>query len=361
MPSILTRFAGALAALPETEKPFRLIDVGCSGGIDPILVQAFPNLLVDGFDPLVEEVGRLNSLGLPGHKYHNYFVVGGTRFRNEESIDEPGLSGTTFHLTSAWAAQETLRVKGTSYTQQIFNSGQAPTYAKEETTVDDFLSESQLPAPTFLKVDTDGHDYFVLKGARGILSDFSLLGIQVECQFHGAPGPNQNTFSNIDELLRASGFSLFVLDTHKYSRTELPQPFVWELFGQTASGQIQWGEAVYFRDPTVNPGFLDLIAEDEASLVHFLRLLLYFDLPDIAAATVRKISGAKLTDHDWFDVFLDELVPPNLIGASTYRTYMEKFEKSPELFLPSRWRFPGSQIALKLEGLSRRIKRRFLL
>ena len=141
----------------------------------------------------------------------------------------------------------------------------------------------------------------------------------------------------------------------------MPQPFVWELFGQTTSGQIQWGEAVYFRDPTVNSEFLNFIAEDEASLVHFLRLLLYFDLPDVAAATVRKISGARLTGRDWFDVFLDELVPPNLIGASTYRTYMEKFEKSPEFFLPSRWRFPGSQIALKLEGLSRRIKRRFLL
>jgi hypothetical protein len=193
------------------------------------------------------------------------------------------------------------------------------------------------------------------------LNDVSLLGIQVECQFHGPPGPHQNTFSNIDELLRESGFSLFVLDTHKYSRADLPQPFVWELFGQTTSGQIQWGEAVYFRDPTINPEFLDLIAEDEASLVHFLRLLLYFDLPDVAAATIRKISGAKLTEHGWFDVFLDELVPPNLIGASTYKTYIEKFKKSPELFLPSRWRFPGSQIALKLEGLSRRIKRRFLL
>jgi hypothetical protein len=223
------------------------------------------------------------------------------------------------HLTSASEAQETLRAKGTSYTQKFFNSGKTPTCAKDETTVDDFLSKSLLSAPDFLKIDTDGHDYFVLQGARGLLNDISLLGIQIECQFHGAPGPDQNTFSNIDELLRASGFSLFVLDTHKYSRPELPQPFVLNLFGQSTSGQIQWGEAVYFRDPTVNSEFLNFIAEDEASLVHFLRLLLYFDLPDVAAATVRKISGAKLTDYDWLDVFLGELVPSNLIGASTYK------------------------------------------
>ena len=67
MPSILSRFAGALATLPQTDNPFRLMDVGCSGGIDPILVQAFSNLLVDGFDPLVDDVERQNSLGLPGH------------------------------------------------------------------------------------------------------------------------------------------------------------------------------------------------------------------------------------------------------------------------------------------------------
>jgi hypothetical protein len=159
---------------------------------------------VDGFDPLVEEVQRLNSLGLPGHKYHNYFVVGGTRFRNEESIEKQGPSLTTMHLTSASEAQDTLRAKGTSYTQKFFNSGKTPTFAKDETTVDDFLSTSALQAPDFLKIDTDGHDYFVLQGSRGILSDFRLQGVQVECQFHAAPEPHQNTFSNIDELLIAS-------------------------------------------------------------------------------------------------------------------------------------------------------------
>lgn len=357
MASILTRYAGALKSLPKTTIPFRLMDVGCSGGIDTtFLTQTFPILEVDGFDPLVEEIARLNSLKLPGHRYHNYFVVGTEESEEVENLKSVHLSGTSFHLTSAFAAQETLRPKGSSYTQEVFNSGAAPSFAKERTTVSDFLTKARQKSPNFLKIDTDGHDYYVLEGARVALEDYALLGVQIECQFHGTPSLNHNTFSNIDELMRRSGFSLFALETHKYSRAELPQPFVWDLFGQTTSGQVQWGEAVYFRDPTLHPEFLTYLSENEPELAHFLRLLLYFELPDVAAAAIAAVSKIKTSHPTWFEEFLDQIVPVNLIGASTHKSYLVKFDGNPELFFPRHWRFPGSQIRLLLEGLARRIK-----
>lgn len=357
MPSILTRYAGALSALPVTQTPFRLIDVGCSGGIDPTLVQALPNLQVDGFDPLVEEVARLNSLNIAGHRYHNYFVVGKAAPPKSERLETNDVPRTSFHLTSAFAAQETLRLKGSSYTQEVFNSGSAPTFTSRKTSIDDFMSESDNRSPNFLKIDTDGHDYFVLQGAADALGNLELLGVEIECQFHGLPGPNQNTFSNIDELMRESGFTLFALETYKYSRAELPQPFVWNLFAQTTSGQVQWGEALYLRDPTMHKPFLDFLSKNGDSLINFLRVLLYFDLPDVAVATLKALTKEKGESLPWFNEFLDQVVPVNLIGASTYETYTGRFDKSPELFLPSHWRFPGSQIMLKLEGLARRIKK----
>ena len=356
MSSILTRFSGALATLPKSEEPFRLMDVGCSGGIDSGFLRAFPNLLVDGFDPLVEEIERINALMMPGHSYHNYFVVGGTGVQPSQFAK----SGTSFHLTSAFAAQKTLLSKGTSYTQQIFNSGDTPSFAQEEITLDAFLSKANKSGPNFLKIDTDGHDYFVLQGAKSTLADPELLGVQIECQFHGMPGGNQNTFSNIDEFMRSAGFTLFSLETHKYSRAELPQPFVWKFFGQTTSGQVQWGEALYLRDPSMHTMFKSLLAENENLLANYLRLLLHFDLPDVAAATLGEIARGSDSTVPWSKTFLDHLVPPNLLGASTYESYLEKFAKKPELFLPSSWGFPGSNLLLVLEGLTRKLRRGLL-
>ena len=266
MASILTRYAKALANLPLASEPPRHLDVGCSGGIDPILLETMPRLLVDGFDPLVEEVERLNGLKLPGHEYWNFFLGASSQGMSKVGAQNAGqeLSNTTFHLTSALAAQESLADRGTSYTQEIFNSGFKPTYTDAWTSLSDFLEERGKPVPNFLKVDTDGHDFFVLQGADRSLSSLELFGVEVECQFHGKSGPRENTFANIDEYLRSRGFSLFSLETHKYSRADLPQPFVWNLFAQTTSGQIQWGEAVYFRDPTTHEEFRKHLAGNES-------------------------------------------------------------------------------------------------
>ena len=65
---------------------------------------------------------------------------------------------------------------------------------------------------------------------------------------HGASHPYANTFANIDGLLREWGFSLFDVDLWRYSRRSLPDKFYYQLAGQTVTGQVQWGEAVYFRD-----------------------------------------------------------------------------------------------------------------
>ena len=62
------------------------------------------------------------------------------------------------------------------------------------------------------------------------------------------PTPTANTFANIDGLLREWGFTLFDLDLWRYSRRSLPDKFVYRLAGQTVTGQVQWGEAVYFRE-----------------------------------------------------------------------------------------------------------------
>lgn len=339
------RYWRALECLPEARVPLRLVDVGCSGGIDKKLDVAFSDISVHGFDPLVEEIDRLNSLGLAGHNYWNYFVDDVPLSQTVEASEstETG-DGTTFHLTSAFAAQQVLQQNGASYVQTMFNNGQPPTYTNRKISLDSFLSKNSEAAPNFLKIDTDGSDFSVLAGARNALSNLSLLGVQVECQFHGPSGRKHNTFSNIDDLMRESGFSLFVLEPHKYSRAELPQDFVWNLFGQTTVGQVQWAEAVYFRDPTCQQDFRVALSQDEGQLINFLKLLLIHDLPDVAAATLISIRPTKETSRSWESAFLDSLVPRNSFGAQNYSEYMKAFSKRPDFLFPKSKKFSKSHL-----------------
>jgi hypothetical protein len=357
MDSALARYRRAVATMPKPSQPPRLMDIGCSGGVERDFLDAMPCLIVDGFDPLVEEVERLNNLRIPGHSYHNYFVGTNVSVLSEKlpPLSKRYSSNTTFHLTSAHAAQETLRGKGTSYTQEMFNTGISPTYTDKKITISEFLDSASKPTPNFLKVDTDGHDYFVLEGAGDLLDSNSLIGIKVECQFHGELGPRKNTFSNIDDLLRSKGFTLFALDTHKYSRADLPQPFVWNLFGQTISGQVQWGEAVYFRDPTIDGDFCTHLADNEDVLIHYITFLLLSSLPDMVAATINTLVNIRGLQIPWAQSFLDEIVPRNLLGAKSYNKYIKAFTKAPEKFLPAKGRFPLAQLRLILNAIARQV------
>ena len=75
-----------------------------------------------------------------------------------------------------------------------------------------------------------------------------MLGLAVEVQFHGTVGSDANLFSNVDRYLRGFGFGVFDLEVNRYSRDALPAEFTLDLPAQTVTGQVSWGEAIYFRD-----------------------------------------------------------------------------------------------------------------
>jgi hypothetical protein len=135
-----------------------------------------------------------------------------------------------------------------NFQKEIFNSGQEMVFSRNRVELDNYFQGSDRDGMDFIKIDTDGSDYQVLTGARQLLDAGAVLGVTIECQFHGIVHDEANLFCNIDRFLRARGFSLYDLESHRYSRADLPQPFVYDIPAQTARGQIQWGEALYFRD-----------------------------------------------------------------------------------------------------------------
>jgi FkbM family methyltransferase len=106
------------------------------------------------------------------------------------------------------------------------------------TTLNSWWEEEERPHISFIKLDTQGSELDILKGAENLLVD--CLGCEVEVEFSPLY-QNQPLFSDVDTFLRHRGFSLWQLsDLCAYS--EKPAP------GE--KGRLYWANAVYLKDYT---------------------------------------------------------------------------------------------------------------
>ncbi len=94
----------------------------------------------------------------------------------------------------------------------------------------------------YLKIDVQGGELDVLKGAQCLLENV----IAVHCEVEFAPVyQDQPLFAEIDTLLRSIGFELIDLINAGYNRYQA-------LPGHAASGsRLLWAEAIYFKSPHV--------------------------------------------------------------------------------------------------------------
>lgn len=258
-----------------------IVDVGASGGIDSYWYEFGNHLCAVGFDPLIAEVQRLNADAISGIRYIPAWVTSPSPL---EADDVP--STQFFPRTSAVRSAE---ITSLDYPREHFNAGAEIELAADQIVLDDYFDGDTATQIDFIKVDTDGHDYEVLLGSEQMLRSGRVLGLAVEVQLHGRVSRSANIFSNIDPFLRDRGFSLFDLELHRYSRAALPAQFVYDLPAQTTTGQVSWGEAIYFRDlgdPTYERtwGF-NPTTEDVLKLVCLYEI---FGMPDCSAELILK-------------------------------------------------------------------------
>ena len=313
-------------------RPFFLLDVGCSGGLAPRWSAFGSRLRAVGFDPLVAEVDRLTKLNdHPGIAYEATFVIGKEPAPLELSNDPVGArTNQSFQRTSAVAAARQMAM---SYVQEVFNAGAPIVLTDRRVTLDDYVNPAEHADVDFLKVDTDGQDIDVIAGASDIMAAGGLLGLHVEVQFHGLLHDRANTFSNIDRLLRRSGFSLFDLDLRRYSRADLPATFVLDTPAQTVSGQVAWAEALYLRD-LASEQYED-IWRYEITPERVIKLACLFDLfelPDCAAELLR--TRGHFLRPSLLESLLD-LLASGKPGA--HAKLLARFEHDFTLFYPSEW------------------------
>ena len=299
------------------DDPLFVVDVGASGGIDRYWHEFGDQLRAVGFDPLVTEVERLNASAGEGVRYEAAWVT----------CREPGTtngmpSTQFFQRTSAVRAAE---VANLDYTRQHYNAGAPVELSTERIVLDEHFDADERQRIDFLKVDTDGGDFDVLRGAEAILRDGGVLGLAVEAQFHGPVASDANLFSNIDLYLRGLGFALFDLEVNRYSRSALPSEFLLDIPAQTITGQASWAEAFYFRD-LGDPGYESMWSFEPSDVDVFKLICLFeiFGLPDCSAELVLKYDQ-RLGDRRTRSKFLDILASQQAGERTAYGDLQRRF------------------------------------
>ena len=97
----------------------------------------------------------------------------------------------------------------------------------EVKTVDSFLVEHSINHVDFMKVDTEGHDYFVLKGAEESIKSKRIKNIQFE--FSEMNIASKTTFFDFWNLLNEQ-YDLFRLCKDKHYKIEQYIPMIHEIY-----------------------------------------------------------------------------------------------------------------------------------
>lgn len=301
---------------------FRLIDVGASGGIAPYWSAFGQRLRAVGFDPIAVPSTPQTTTADPHVKYETAFV-GCRGFESLFPLTERQIRVDPYTRTSAARAQEITRLRGGTHPFELTEA------VDRCVTLDEYFAEHE--ELDFLKIDTDGSDLEVLLGAERILRSGQILGLLVETQFQGWAHDYSNTFANIDRHLRARGFSLYELDSQRYTRAALPGLFRHSKTAQTLSGQLLWADALYFRD-LAHPRYEQLHGY-QITRERVLKLAALFDLFELAdCAAELLIARPTFTTTEERGRLLNLLVK-SAGFAGTYEAHLERFENDPSAFL----------------------------
>jgi FkbM family methyltransferase len=241
-PADLNAIAGLL------ERPIVAVDVGCRDGVRPAWRALEPHALLIGFDPDPAECARLNeAAGDPARERYEPLALGAS---NGE---------TTLHLArdpqSSSLYPPDARAIGRY--PELWRHEPRGTQTIVTSTIDSWAQGVDLAPIDALKIDVQGAELDVLRGAQQRLESVRVIETEVEFQqlYEGQP-----LFCDVDRFLRERGFGLWRLrEIHHcgLARARRGEPVfgVGDYVEHTRlGGQIAWANAVYVRDELADSG-----------------------------------------------------------------------------------------------------------
>ncbi len=358
------------------KEDFKLIDVGCAGGVARGWRALGDRLAAVGFDTNAPEVERLNAVeknpkvryvagwvGLPDDHplrrrigsrafWHHWagmrLAYERTLFSRKTKSEGNPPPSTEDYFRDQVLAQDwsTLPPGGrydadyadafTVYPPSDAEIDQVSAQMDPERTIHlpPYLKSADFYDADFLKIDIDGPDYEVLRSLTDLLAQPTLLGVSLEVSFFGSHDANDNTFHNVDRLMREKGFELFGLSVRTYASAALPFPYLDAHPSMNAGGRAGQGDALYVRDLGSRILREQAAALSDEKLAKAAVIFALFTLPDYAAEILiaHRDRLSRIMDVDKaLDVLTKEIQRDHAI-ADDYQTYMEAFRADDSRF-----------------------------
>ena len=214
---------------PGTMKNFVVLDVGCR--LEPCpLWNSLPGLKVIGWDVDAEECRRLQEL-YPAHTFIGSGLWSCDGILNFYNTGAPSCSSFAKPLPDS---------KNISWE---FREDAVSTASVK--TLDSFQADYFPNGADLLKIDTQGTELEVLKGATEALK--SVLVVELEVEFNPFY-EGQPLFGHIDSYLRSMGFQFYDFrELNRYSKK------YHQTQNEAGTGQLNWANAYFIPNPVRNP------------------------------------------------------------------------------------------------------------
>jgi hypothetical protein len=339
-----TDFAGMVAAGLKREH-FTLLDLGCSGGIDPQWRVFSERLRALGIDASASECRRL--VGIEQHPNVHYRAAFVRMLSDHPSY--PQFAGKPFSTRDPFrrsSAYRTVRLleeqinKGSSEDKLLFNAWDRTELADEAAPISPAVALAELgwDDVDFVKIDIDSADFEVLTSISDCLPRWKVLGTKLEVNFFGGTSPTDGTFHNTDRLMRSKGYTLVGLEPRTYTMSPLPGRYVNTVAAQTHSGRVFQADAYYV---------VDLASEEDRALGSALsdekiaKLAAIFSIlgqPDSAVELMSVYSDRlrRIFDVDAAHDVLAFQTQEGRAEKRSYKDYIAEFEKDALYFYPRR-------------------------
>jgi hypothetical protein len=324
-------FATLVAAGLGGER-FALLDIGCSGGLDPRWRVFGERLKALGVDASAAECARLTvAESSAGIEYVAAFAAEAADAKLEVKQASPLIFKIRDRLSFMRTTElREARLDKAATEEKLRHNAWELTELADRTrpvVVPELLAARGWNDLDYLKIDIDGSDFRVLRTFDGKFAALGVLGVQLEVNFVGTDGPDEHAFHNTDRFMRKQGYELCRLDVRTYSSRALPARYVWPTPAETVSGRPFQGEAYYARDVD-SPG---LTPVKHAKLAAIFSL---WGVPDLAAEVV-VAHRAALAPLFAVDRGLDLLAAqqqPDRAAKLDYKSYLRSFDADDRWF-----------------------------
>jgi len=251
---------------------YNIIDIGCRWGFADKFLNHIDKLNIYGFDPDKEECDILEKkYNHPHIKLIPLALSDSSKEYKLYITDNPGCS-------SIYPPEDFV------INSFLWCGGQKPkaeTFVKT-TSLEEWAKQNNILHLDYIKIDVQGAELDVLKGAKELLKTTYFMEIEIEFNplYKGIP-----LFSHIDIFLRDHGFVLYrFLDLNHYGvfgEKEIPLKD-FELNFDTIvikapmkGGQLYWGNALYVKEEIAK----GLLSDEELDkVIELARILEYWDI-----------------------------------------------------------------------------------